>query len=162
MKHLKNASSVSKSALRGRILGGGVSHSDEAADRALVKKMVKPEARTGHAAGGAAKPKPKGKGATVNVVVAPRGESRPVPVPVPVGGAAQAPGPLSPSPAPAPPQKKPMRVVNVPAPQGPLGPLPAKRGGAIKKRAAGGSVKQTGGDNGVGRIEKARAQKSKG
>jgi len=143
-----------------RMLGGnGTSpHTDEAADRSLVKKMVKPSSLTGkktggtcHSKGGAAgKKRPKTQ---VNVVVAPRGDgARAVPVPVggPTPGAAGATLPSRPS-APAVP------------PTGGLGALAgapmAKRGGKIKKRAAGGLVKRvTGydaGDNGIGRLEKA-------
>jgi hypothetical protein len=38
--------------------GGKVKHSDEAMDKALIKKMVKPEARTGKASGGKQAPRP--------------------------------------------------------------------------------------------------------
>jgi hypothetical protein len=49
--------------------------------------------------------------------------------------------------------------MNVPPPQGPLGPIEVKRGGSVKKRAAGGSVKFTGGaGEGIGRLEKIKAQ----
>ena len=159
---IKNDVKAAKVGRVARLTGGSV-HSDEPADRALVKTMVKPASLTGRKDGGKTKAKPKG-GTKVNVIVAPRGQDRPVPVPVPVGGAA-VPGPV-PSRAPAqPPQSQPapMRVVNVPPPQGPLGPLPAKRGGAIKKRADGGGVKFTAGaGTGKGRLEKADAQKGKG
>jgi hypothetical protein len=56
-------------------------HSDEAADRKLVKEMVKPSSLE-RARGGAATPKGKTQ---INVIVAPgRGTDRPSPVPVPV------------------------------------------------------------------------------
>jgi hypothetical protein len=89
----------------------------------------------------------------VNVVVAPRvspggtspsaGMVRGAPTPPPVAGG----GSLSGAPSAAP-----VKVVNVPAPQGPLGPLPAKRGGAI--RAGAGS--------GAGRLALSKAQKGRG
>jgi hypothetical protein len=55
-----------------------------------------------------------------------------------------------------------MRGMPVPPPSGPAGPLISKNGGKIAKRAAGGGVKLTGGENGVGRIEKAELQRAKG
>ena len=159
MKEIRRAVDVSKAAHLHRV-SGGAAHSDEAADRKLINTMVKPEARTGRAAGGSRKGKPS---VSVNVI-APQGQARPVPVPVPVsGGATAAPGPI-PSRALVPPPAgpMPMRGMPVPPPSGPVGPLNSKNGGKIKKRAAGGSVKLTGGENGVGRIEKAELQRAKG
>jgi hypothetical protein len=150
MKAIRDAAKVSQAALRGRLTGGAV-HSDETADRALVKKMVKPEARTGHAAGGKAGAKKK-PAVQVNVI-APRGQDRPVPVPVPVRGAPAAPGPMpSPAPVSAPP-RKPMRVMQVPPPNGALGIPMAKNGGKIKMTGGAGS--------GVGRLQMAKNQKGK-
>ena len=165
MKELRRAVEVSKSASLRRV-SGGAAHSDEAADRKLINTMVKPEARTGRAAGGSTKKgshKKSKPSVSVNVI-APQGQGRPVPVPVPVsGGATAAPGPI-PSRALVPPPAgpMPMRGMPVPPPSGPVGPLNSKNGGKIKKRAAGGSVKLTGGENGVGRIEKAELQRAKG
>lgn len=157
MKEIRKAVEVAKARNLNRYLGGET-HSDEAADRSLIKKMVKPEARTGRADGGKAKAKPhKGKPSVSVNVIAPQ-QARPVPVPVPVsGGASAAPGPL---PSRAPVSQAPTKVIQVPPPQGPLGPLGAKRGGRIKKRAEGGKI-TAGADSGLGRLEKMAAQKGK-
>ena len=160
MKEIRRAIEVSKAAHLHRVTGGATRHSDEAADRKLVDRMVKPEARTGRADGGSAKGHRKGKPAVAVNVIAPQGQTRAVPVPVPVGaGPSPAPG-LSGPPAPGP--RAPALVKQVPLAQGPIAPLPSKNGGKIKKRAHGGAVKQTGGDNGVGRIEKAAMQRRHG
>ncbi len=154
MKEIRKAVEVAKGASLKRYTGGET-HSDEGADRSLIKQMVKPEARTGRANGG--KAKAKKPSVSVNVI-APQGQGRPVPVPVPVsGGATAAPGPM-PSRVPGPPP--PTRVMQVPPPSGPLGPLGSKNGGKIKKRAAGGKI-TAGADSGLGRLEKAAAQKGR-
>jgi hypothetical protein len=161
MKEIRAAVAASKAAHLHRVSGGTTSHSDEAADRKLIDKMVKPEARTGRAAGGSTKHhKPN---VAVNVI-APRGQDRPVPVPVPVRGALAASGPTpscAPMPLP-PPGPAPTPVKVVPPMQGALGPIGSKNGGKIRKRAAGGGVKFTAGaESGEGRLQKVAAQKAK-
>jgi hypothetical protein len=161
MKEIRRAADVSKAAYLNRMSGGGA-HSDEAMDRSLIKKMVKPEARTGRAAGGSTKARKASKKPCIAVnVIAPQGQARPVPVPVPVkAGASAAPGPsLSrPAPLPVPDQEpSPMRSP-IPMPGRPM----AKSGGKIK-RADGGGVKFTGGaGDGIGRLEKVAAQRKRG
>ena len=96
-------------------------HPDEAEDKALVKKMVKPEdLKKGYAAGGAIKGK---KGTTVNVIIAPQGGQGRPPMPS---------GPVAPPMPPPTPMRPPMPV----APQGPpqgLGPAPGTPPGMIRK-----------------------------
>jgi hypothetical protein len=165
MKEIRAAVASSKGSKLHR-MAGGATHGDEKQDRKLIDRMVKPEARTGRAAGGSTKAKAhKGKPSVMVNVIAPRGQDRPVPVPVPVGGASGTPGPtpsrVLASP-PAPPQRAPMPVRNVPPQEGPLGPINSKNGGKIKKRANGGSVKFTAGaESGEGRLQKAAAQRAK-
>jgi hypothetical protein len=169
MKDIRAAVTASKAGRLHRMTGGAT-HSDEAADRKLVKKMVKPEARTGRAAGGSTKAKANGGKShkskpSMTIVIAPQGQVRPVPVPVPSsGGATAVPGPtLSRAPASPPPAKQPIPVKQVAPQQGMLGPINSKNGGKIKKRADGGSVKFTAGAaTGKGRLEKVDAQRAKG
>ena len=160
MKDIIRQSKASKSNYLRRVTGGRA-HSDEEADRALVKKMVKPEARTGYAKGGGAL-KHKNKGTQINVIVAPRPDDRATPagpVVVPVRQGPQAAPGVVPS---RPPAQPPIKVQNVPPPQGPLGPVQSRRGGRIEGRANGGGVKFTGGAaEGIGRLEKIDAQKRK-
>jgi hypothetical protein len=164
VKEIRRAVDVSKAAHLHRV-SGGAAHSDEAADRKLINTMVKPEARTGRAAGGSTKAKShKGKPSVSVNVIAPQGQARPVPVPVPIpGGASAAPGsPLSrPAPLPSPVQgPAPIPVRNVPPMQGPLGPVGAKSGGKIQKRADGGGI-TAGAGTGLGRLEKVTAQRKR-
>ena len=133
---------------------GGKAHSDAKEDRSLVKQMVKPAALTGRATGGAAKKKaPKTQ---VNVVVAPRsGQAVPV-------AAGQAPGAVrgpSLSSAPAAPVANPStQGGGLAALQG-IRPVPAKKGGAIKRELGGKVQKVTGyragSESGEGRLERA-------
>lgn len=138
-------------------------HSDVAADKKLVKKMVKPDALTGRAAGGKAPSKSKsksGKGKTsVNIVVAPRaGGDRPVPVPVPAPGVGAGPGAMpSRPPVPPPPSPGLAGLRNAPPP----GVGPMAKGGKVKKRASGGRVYDAGAATGEGRLEKAEAYGAK-
>lgn len=122
-------------------MGGHLKHSDEAEDKALIKKMVKPAARKKLKDGGCAdggkpaaradrlarggKAKHKGKSGhtTVNVVVAGhKPEPKPMPVPVPMGG--PPPGAMPPPGAGGPPPG-----AGGPPPGGPMG---LKSGGRAK------------------------------
>jgi hypothetical protein len=175
MKELKASIAKAHGGRAHHLMNGG-RHPDEKADRSLVHKMVKPAALTGkkaggschgtsaHAAGGAAKH--KGSKTQVNVLVAPRGGQAGAPS-GPVAGA-QGPGPglanLPSRPmAPAAPAGAPMPVMRPGAPAGP-GALPAKRGGKVEKRAAGGRITgyDAGAMTGEGRLEKEAHMKRKG
>lgn len=135
----------------GRASGGSVKHSDEKADKALVKKMVKSIALKGEgdktksrgdrvqrARGGRTKAKGGGKGkTTVNVIVAPSGGQKP-PMPGPMAGMGPPPPMAKPPMPPAPPPGA------GGAPGMPPGGLPIpmagrKRGGKVCK-ADGGTV----------------------
>jgi len=135
----------------GTLKAGDVSHPDAAEDRSMVKSMVKPEALSGRAKGGAS---PKKGGTKVNVIVAPRVGNRPVPVPVPVSGSAAGPSGVGPS-RPLVQPAAPNSLAGLNAPQEGL-----KRGGR-PRRASGGKVGKfdAGAGSGVGRIEKTEHQK---
>ena len=141
-----------------------LAHPDEKQDRALVDKMVKPNALTGRSCGGSATTKRahggsvKGKsgkkpGTQVNIVVAPKRDGAAA---LPNGAPMPGPGAGMPSPAQVP--AAPPRPA--PPPQGggiaALG-APRKHGGQVK-RATGGSIKwlKAGSGSGEGRLEKTR------
>jgi hypothetical protein len=141
-------------------------HPDEKKDRKL-KQKVKPEALTGRARGGKTeKSGGKGKGTQVNVLVAPRGGQG-------QAGPSATPQGATPGPAAVLPSRQPVPAAP-PAPQaGPAGglaalqgvkPLGVKRGGSVKRRAAGGAVGKfdAGAESGKGRLEKAAHQRRKG
>lgn len=122
---------------------GGSSHSDEAADRSLVKRMVKPAAlradggavkaradRPGRARGGAVK---KSKGTTVNVIVGPAGgvEARPQPSQAPA-----APPPAPPMPPMRPPGMAPSAALPPPG-ASPMPPMMRARGGKVSDASSG-------------------------
>lgn len=102
-----------KSMLKGYAAGGAVSHDDEAEDKALVKKLVKPRAMKmdGGAVKHRADRRARGgrtskKGTNVTVVVAPQGGgagAHPMPMPVPAGAAPMPPRPPMPPPGGPPP-----------------------------------------------------------
>ena len=132
--------------------GGGSAHGDEAADRKLIKRMVKGVAlradggavnaradRPNRAAGGPVKS--KNKGTTVNVIVAPGGgEGGKTPMPG-VGG--PPPAPPVPMPPPRPPMMPPPGVGAMPPGMPPraTGGRAYKRGGGVKSDASKGGTK---------------------
>lgn len=140
---------------------GGAAHSDEKEDRKLISKMLKEHERSemkveGRARGGrldkyARGGKTKHKGTQVNIaVVQPHGGQSPAGM-HPTGGPLPAPG-GPPMPPPRPPMGPPPGAM--PPPGGPPG-MGAKPPGMMKR---GGKVKGIkGGDNGVGRKDKAKA-----
>jgi len=148
--------------------GGEAKHPDEAMDKALIKKMVKAEARTGRASGG--RTKTKGK-TNINIIIAsgkPAGDKDmmgqppggiptdnrgaggiPIPVSQPPGGAAGMPGGGMPIPMPIP-----MPAAGgPPAPAGGM-PMGRKDGGRITKVAKSYKDMQAGAASGEGRLQK--------
>ena len=127
-------------------------HSDEAEDRALVKKMVKPEdLRKGYASGGAVKGK---KGTTVNVIIAPQGGAGGTPpgaMPPPSGPMQPPPG-MIPPPGAMPP-KPPMAGAPGLPPGAGAPPMMARKDGG---RTPDYPIKD-GAGSGEGRLEKERA-----
>lgn len=137
---------------------GGEVHKDVAMDKALIKKMVKPEARTARKSGG----RTKGK-TNINIVIAagkpqapgmgpmdmpppPAGGPGAAPVPLPVP---KAPGPqAAPMPMPIP---MPMPMAGG-APGGP--PMPRKSGGRVSKVAKSYKDMEAGAGSGEGRLQK--------
>lgn len=151
MKDLRKKSNASMEA-KVKANGGTLkskAHPDEAEDKAMVKKMVKPSALAERKKGGSVK---NARSKTqINVVVAPRGKDRPVPVPIPVREGAAGPAAVAPS----------RPLVRPAAPQGDA--IPLKKGGKAK-RADGGRVGKfdAGAGSGEGRLEKTAHQKRRG
>lgn len=141
---------------------GGKVHADEAMDKALIKKMVKPEARTARKDGGRTKSKgktniaivinagPKGgmpaDGMGAPPIVAGPTDGLPIPVPPPKG--AMPAGGAMPMPMPMP--------MPAPAPGGAAGapPVMRKEGGRITKKASSYKDMEAGAGSGEGRLQK--------
>ena len=147
--------------------GGAAKHEDVAEDKALIKKMVKAEARTAKfGGGGLSAPKKGGKGKTnINIVINPgkpddqMGGMPGMPPGLPPRPAGGIPVPMGMPPAGgAAPMPMPMPMPSAPAPGG-MPAMGRKAGGKVYK-----SYKDmdAGAGSGLGRLEKTEIQKRKG
>ena len=148
--------------------GKAEAHEDVAMDKALIKKMVKPAARTAKFGGGAlgGAPKKGGKGKTnINIVINPGAK----PDDQMAGGMPGMPPGLPPRPAGGIPVPMGMPPAGAAAPMPMPMPAPAPMGGGMPPmaRKAGGKVYKSykdmdaGSGSGLGRLEKTEIQKRK-